>query len=149
MEAEFGVWLSPADRARLESWVADRNTPQKLVWRARIVLMWAEGTGVTAIVQALGKTKRTAYRWRSRYVEQGIEGLRRDATRPGRKKRLEAAMIKRVVEMTLHVETAGGNALVGAPARQGCRSQPHQRAAHLGGARPEAAFDETLQAVQR
>jgi hypothetical protein len=81
MEAEFGIWLSPADRARLESWVADRNTPQKLVWRARIVLMWAEGTGVTAIVQALGKTKRTAYRWRSRYVEQGIEGLRRDATR--------------------------------------------------------------------
>ena len=24
-------------------WVAGRNTPQKLVWRARIVLMWAEG----------------------------------------------------------------------------------------------------------
>ena len=108
MEAEFGIWLSPADRARLESWVADRNTPQKLVWRARIVLMWAEGTGVTAIVQALGKTKRTAYRWRSRYVEQGIEGLRRDATRPGRKKRLEAAMIKRVVEMTLHEKPLAG-----------------------------------------
>jgi transposase len=64
--------------------------------------MWAEGTGVTAIVRALGKTKRTAFRWRSRYVEQGIEGLRRDATRPGRKKPLEAAMITRVVEMTLH-----------------------------------------------
>jgi transposase len=108
MEAEFGIWLSPADRARLESWVADRNTPQKLVWRARIVLMWAEGTGVTAIVQALGKTKRTAYRWRSRYVEQGIEGLRRDATRPGRKKPLEAAMITRVVEMTLHEKPLAG-----------------------------------------
>ena len=82
MEDEFGIWLSPADRARLESWVADRNTPQKLVWRARIVLMWAEGTGVTAIVRALGKTKRTAYRWRSRYVEQGI-GRAADAMRRG------------------------------------------------------------------
>ena len=84
MEAEFGIWLSPVDRARLEGWVADRNTPQKLVWRARIVLMWAAGAGVTAIVRALGKTKRTAYRWRDRYLERGIEGLKRDASRPGR-----------------------------------------------------------------
>jgi transposase len=72
------------------------------------VLKWAEGAGVTAIVRALGKTKRTAYRWRDRYVEQGIEGLRRDATRPGRKKPLEAAMITRVVEMTLHGKPPAG-----------------------------------------
>jgi hypothetical protein len=26
------VWLSPEDRAQLEGWLADRNTPQKLVW---------------------------------------------------------------------------------------------------------------------
>ncbi len=102
METEWCIWLSPGDRARLDGWVADRNTSQKLVWRARIVLMWAEGAGVTAIVRALGKTKRTAYRWRDRYVERGIEGLKRDASRPGRKKPLEAAMIARVVDMTLH-----------------------------------------------
>jgi hypothetical protein len=48
----------------LEGWVAGRNTPQKLVWRARIVLMWADGAGITKIVQTTGKTKRTAYRWR-------------------------------------------------------------------------------------
>ena len=102
MEAEWCIWLSPADRARLDGWVADRNTPQKLVWRARIVLMWAEGAGVTAIVRALGKTKKTAYRWRDRYIERGIEGLERDASRPGRKKPLAAAAIARVVDMTLH-----------------------------------------------
>jgi transposase len=95
------IRLSPEDRARLDGWVADRNTPQKLVWRARIVLMWADGAGVTAIVRALKKTKKTAYRWRDRYVESGVEGLARDASRPGRKKPLGAAMIARVVEMTL------------------------------------------------
>jgi transposase len=108
MDCEFGIWLSPVDRARLEGWVADRNTPQKLVWRARIVLMWAAGAGVTAIVRALGKTKRTAYRWRERYLDCGIEGLKRDASRPGRKKPLEAAMIARVVEMTLHEKPPAG-----------------------------------------
>jgi transposase len=102
MEAEYCIWLSPEDRARLDGWVADRNTPQKLVWRARIVLMWADGAGVTAIVRALGKTKKTAYRWRERYVACGIAGLERDASRPGRKKPLPAATIARVVEMTLH-----------------------------------------------
>ncbi len=79
------IWLSPEDRVRLEGWVAGRNTPQKLVWRARIVLLWASGLGVGAVVRATGKTKRTAYRWRERYLELGVAGLARDATRPGRK----------------------------------------------------------------
>ena len=60
---------------RLGGWLADRNTPQKLVWRARIVLMWADGAGVTAIARALGKTKKTAYRWRERYIESRSKNL--------------------------------------------------------------------------
>jgi len=102
MKSEACIWLSPEARAELDGWVAGRNTPQKLVWRARIVLMWAEGAGVTAIVRATGKTKRTAYRWRERYLERGVEGLRREASRPGRKPPLSAAVIERVVHMTLH-----------------------------------------------
>ena len=64
--------------------------------------MWAAGAGVTAIVRATGKTKKTAYRWRARYIERGVRGLERDASRPGRKKPLSAALIERVVDMTLH-----------------------------------------------
>ena len=96
MESEANIHLSPEDQARLEGWVAGRNTPQKLVWRARIVLLWAQGAGVTAIVRATGKTKRTAYRWRDRYLACGVAGLERDATRPGRKPPLDAATIERV-----------------------------------------------------
>ncbi len=36
--------FSAADRVRLEAVVADRNSPQKHVWRARIVL--GQGRGV-------------------------------------------------------------------------------------------------------
>jgi transposase len=108
MTTESWVQLSPEDRAELEGWVVGRNTPQKLVWRARIVLMWADGAGITKIVQATGKTKRTAYRWRGRYVERGIEGLRRDASRPGRKKPLDAATIERVVHISLHEKPPAG-----------------------------------------
>ena len=96
MEADANIQLSPEDRARLEGWVAGRNTPQKLVWRARIVLMWAQGAGLTAIVRATGKTKRTAYRWRDRFIAHGVAGLERDATRPSRKPPLSATVIERV-----------------------------------------------------
>ena len=107
MQRQACIWLSPVDRATLDGWVADRNTPQKLVWRARIVLMSAAGAGTMAIVRALGKSKRTVGRWQERYLAQGIEGLRRDASRPGRKPPRSAAVIGRVVEMTLH-ETPPG-----------------------------------------
>lgn len=102
MKTEACIWLSPVDRATLEGWVAGRNTPQKLVWRARIVLLSAAGAGTMAIVRAVGKSKRTVGRWQERYLECGTEGLRRDASRPGRKPPLGAATIQRVIDMTLH-----------------------------------------------
>jgi transposase len=101
MDGDVCIWLAAADRAELEGWVAGRNTPQKLVWRARIVLMAAERAGVMAIVRATGKCKKTVNRWRQRYIARGVAGLRRDGTRPGRKKPLSPEQIARVVEMTL------------------------------------------------
>ena len=107
MKKQSCIWLYPGDRATLDGWVGDRNSPQKVVWRARIVLMSAAGCGTMAIVRAVGKSKRTVGRWQERYAAQGIEGLRRDASRPGRKPPLSAAVIARVVEMTLHEAPPG------------------------------------------
>jgi hypothetical protein len=72
--------------------VADRNTPQKPVWLARIVSMWAEGAGMTAIVRALGKTKEAAYAGVSATLSAASKGWR-DASRLGRKRPLAAEMI--------------------------------------------------------
>jgi hypothetical protein len=46
MEAESCTWLSPSDRLELAGRLVGRNTPQNLVWRARIVLMWGDATGL-------------------------------------------------------------------------------------------------------
>jgi transposase len=101
MKAQACIWLSPEDRATLEGWVADRNTPQKLVWRARIVLMSAAREGTAAIMRAVGKSKSSVWRWQERYIAQGIKGLARDATRPGRIAPLTPEVIGAVVEKTL------------------------------------------------
>jgi hypothetical protein len=42
MRKSTAVHVSPADRAHLEKIVADRNSPQKHAWRARIVLAAAD-----------------------------------------------------------------------------------------------------------
>src|SRR4051812_39201573 len=53
-KTEASIWLSPGDRATLEGWISGRNTPQKLVWRARIVLLSADRLGAMAITRAVG-----------------------------------------------------------------------------------------------
>jgi transposase len=102
------IWLSPADRLALEGWVSSRNTPQKVVWRARIVLLSADRVGVMAIARLVGKSKVTVSRWQERYIAKGIAGLRRDGTRPGRKPPLSATTIQQVVQKTLHETPSAG-----------------------------------------
>ena len=95
------ILISAADRERLERLVRDRNTPQKVVWRARIVLLASDGLTAEAIAAAAGKSLLTVRRWRSRYVAAGVDGLLKDATRPSRVPPLAQEKIKQVVHMTL------------------------------------------------
>src|ERR1700704_48598 len=75
--------------------------PQKHVWRARIVLLSADGMGRMAIQRQTGKGKPTIWRWQARFMAEGVDGLLHEATRPAGKPPLTAAVIERVVEMTL------------------------------------------------
>ena len=84
------IYVGPANRARLEAIIADRNSSSKAVWRARIVLATADGLGTNAIMKRAGKSKPCVWRWQERYVDEGVEGLLRDKTRPGRKTALGA-----------------------------------------------------------
>ena len=60
------ISIGAADRERLEQLVRDRNTPQKVVWRARIVLLAGDGLTAVAIAAAVGKSVLTVRRWRRR-----------------------------------------------------------------------------------
>ena len=96
------IEISATDRERLERLIRDRNTPQKVVWRARIVLLAAEGLMAEGIAATVGKSLLTVRRWRRRYVAKGVDGLLRDAPRPSRVKPLTPEKINQVVHMTLH-----------------------------------------------
>jgi transposase len=78
MREGITVLVGEADRARLEAIVADRNSSQKHVWRARIVLLTAAGLGASEIMRRAGTSKVTVWRWQERFMQAGVAGLLRD-----------------------------------------------------------------------
>src|SRR5271165_5838766 len=100
MRTGITVDVKAADRARLEAIVADRNSPQKHVWRARIVLLTADGLGTNEIMRQTAKSKTCLWRWQERFMQAGVEGLLHDRTRPSRVPPLPPTIGERVVALT-------------------------------------------------
>jgi len=101
MRSGISLTVSDADRKRLAAIARDRNSPQKHVWRARIVLLSAEGFGTNAIMRETGKSKTCVWRWQERFAEAGVAGLLRDRTRPSRIEPLAQEQVEQVVALTL------------------------------------------------
>jgi hypothetical protein len=57
MREGIDIEVSAADRERLAAVVGDRNSRQKHVWRARIILATAEGCGTAEIMRRAGVSK--------------------------------------------------------------------------------------------
>jgi transposase len=100
MRAGVEIRLTPEDRARLERIVADRNTPQKHVWRSQIMLLSGDGVGTMEIMRRTGQSKPTVWRWQARFAAEGVSGLLRDKTRPPGRKPLATSVIRQVVTRT-------------------------------------------------
>ena len=100
MRTGISITVSTADRRRLEAVVADRNSPQKHVWRARIILLTGAGLGTMAIMAETGKSKPCVWRWQERYMQEGVAGLVRDKTRPSRIAPLPQATVDEILALT-------------------------------------------------
>jgi transposase len=96
--------LTITDEARktLEAWVNARNTPQKIVLRARIVLLAGDGLSNSAIARETGTSRPTVIVWRERFVEGGPVMLTQEAPGRGRKRSIRPTKVKKIVEATLH-----------------------------------------------
>ena len=92
--------LTSGDRRRLETIVWDPKSPQKHVWRARIILLSGNGLGTMAIMRETGKAKNSVWRWQERFMEEGVDGLLRDKTRPPGKKPLAPEQVAEIVRLT-------------------------------------------------
>jgi transposase len=92
--------LSAAERGELTSLAARRNTAQALALRARIVLACADGAQNNEVAVRLQIAKATVGKWRRRFVEHRLDGLR-DEPRSGTPRTIDDARIEAVIVRTL------------------------------------------------
>ena len=90
--------MSEAERAELEHVAGCYTRPHLEVQRAKLVLMADEGKTNTEIGARLGMSREAVGRWRRRFCERRLEGLR-DRPRAGRPRRFppeEVAQVKAI-----------------------------------------------------
>ena len=92
--------LDGAERETLEQWTRRPKTAQALALRARIVLACADGRSNTAVAAELRVCVDTVRKWRSRFLEQRLDGLL-DQPRSGRPRMIDDADVERVIALTL------------------------------------------------
>ena len=100
MRIGISITASTPDRRQLTALISDRNTPQKHVWRAQIILATAAGCGTVEIMRRSGRSKPVVWRWQERFMQEGVAGLLRDKTRLSRIAPLADTVAERVVALT-------------------------------------------------
>ena len=75
------VILDEEQQLELSRIAQSRSLPAGYVFRAKLILMLAEGASFSAIKQRLGTTTPTIIRWKRRFVADGLDGL--DTSHPG------------------------------------------------------------------
>ena len=88
----FEVRLGVDDRVILEVLASSRTAPHVEVVRARIVLLAADGVRNIDIAERVGVCVDVASRWRKRFCEQGLRGLK-DRPRSGRPRRFGSNVV--------------------------------------------------------
>ena len=102
------VILSEEQREQLGKLSRGRCAAVRVVERARIILLCAEGKQNREIAELLGTTRRTVGLWRRRFVQKGIAGIEKDAPRPGRQKPIAEEVVQEVVRKTTQEKPAKG-----------------------------------------
>jgi len=95
------ILLSGQERATLQRLARARTQPQRLVQRARIILLAAEGVESQRIAQQVGASRPTVQLWRERFLALRTAGLEKDAPRPGRIPAISDEKRAAIVEATL------------------------------------------------
>ena len=95
------IVLSPEEHATLAAWVRSRRLPVRQVQRAQIIQLAAGGRPSQEIAATVGVSRPTVQLWRERFVALRVDGLAKDAPRPGRLPRISERRVRAVVRATL------------------------------------------------
>jgi transposase len=100
MRTAIRITITGKERIELMRYSRGRSTPARVVLRAKIVLLAAEGKKNKEIVIALKTDAQTVKRWRTRFAVRRLAGIVKDAPRGGRKPTVRARLASLIVKKT-------------------------------------------------
>jgi transposase len=100
MRVAVQIGLEGKEEALLRRLSRSGSTSVRLAERSKVVLLAAAGHTNGEIAEALGITRQKAGRWRERYHRFGLAGIKKDAPRPGRKKKISTRKVNQVIRLT-------------------------------------------------
>jgi transposase len=95
------VQLTTEQQNLLSKAAKSTSVSVRFAQRAKIVLLAADGMQDIEIAVQLGTSRQRSARWRERFLRFGIEGLKKDAARPGRRKKFSPQKVAAIVRKTL------------------------------------------------
>lgn len=104
MKPAAAITLTQEQRKELERRVRSQTLAARSVRRARIVLLAAEGVANHEIARRLDISRGQVLSWRKRFAQGGLDAIKDDLPRSGRKPRIDTAEI---VRMTTQEKPAG------------------------------------------
>ena len=104
MRRAVAIELTGDERATLERLVRAATTPQRLVKRARVVLLAADGMQNKDIAREVGMARGPVGTWRKRFAEKRLPGIEKDAPRPGNPSPDRAELTELILKTTIETE---------------------------------------------
>lgn len=98
--------LDDSQRSVLSQWVRSRTVSIRWRARARTILAAANGGTDQVIAHTLGTTRHRVARWRARFIESGVEALKKDLPRGGRPPKVDAEKAQEIVRLTTQTTPA-------------------------------------------
>jgi transposase len=106
MRVAPSIELTESEIRTLRRWARGGQTAARLMNRAKIILLAAQGERNDTIAQKLAIDRKQASRWRIRFVEKRLAGIEKDLPRGGRKPSKREQVAALIVETTTQTKPA-------------------------------------------
>ena len=99
--------ISDGQREVLESLVSSRVAAHRVVQRARVLLLAADGVSNSEIGEVIGASRPTVLAWRGQFEKEGLVGFGEVATGRSRKPLISDEKVTEIVDLTLRSKPEG------------------------------------------
>ncbi len=101
MREPVRIELTNDERERLEGMTRSRTLAARLVQRAKMILLSAEGQSQRDIAEVLGCNFKTVGEWQRRWIAAGLEGIEKERPGRGRKSWVVSAVSQELLRKTM------------------------------------------------